>query len=85
MGGKGDPDDVAKAVPEEYYLGDKALYLAALKASAPMYSRTGVIPSKGMQNANEMLVLFDKEVADAKVDLARTFVDRFVQKASTGM
>jgi sulfonate transport system substrate-binding protein len=82
---KATPDEVAKVVPEEYYLGDKALYLAALKASAPMYSRTGLIPPQGMQNANEMLVLFDKEVADAKVDLAKTFVDRFVKKAATGM
>ena len=82
MGGEGKPDDVARTVPEEYYLGDKALYLAALKASAPMYSRTGVIPPNGMQNANEMLVLFDKEVADAKVDLNKTFVDRFVKKAA---
>ncbi len=79
---KATPDDVARTVPEEYYLGDKALYLAALKASAPMYSRTGVIPPNGMQNANEMLVLFDKEVADAKVDLNKTFVDRFVKKAA---
>jgi sulfonate transport system substrate-binding protein len=82
---KASPDDVTKVVPEEYYLGDKALYLAALKASAPMYSRTGVVPAKGMQNANEMLVLFDKEVADAKVDLAKTFEDRFVKKAAAGM
>jgi NitT/TauT family transport system substrate-binding protein len=82
---KASPDDVVKAVPEEYYLGDKALYLAALKASAPMYSRTGVIPPNGMHNANEMLILFDKEVADAKVDLNKTFVDRFVKKVSAGL
>jgi hypothetical protein len=35
-----------------------------------------------MQNANEMLVLFDKEVADAKVDLRKTVDDRFVRKAA---
>jgi NitT/TauT family transport system substrate-binding protein len=79
---KASPEDVAKAVPEEYHLGDRALYLQAVKASAPMYSRTGVIPDRGMQNANEMLVLFDKEVADAKVDLRKTFDDRFVKKAA---
>ena len=38
-----------------------------------------------MKNANEMLVLFDEELADAKVDLAKTFEDRFVKKASAGM
>ena len=40
-----------------------------------MYSRTGVITPNGMQNANEMLVQFDKEVADAKVDLPRRSMD----------
>ncbi len=53
------PEDVAKTVPEEYYLGDRALYLAAVKASAPMYSKTGVIPPSGMKNALDMLLQFD--------------------------
>jgi hypothetical protein len=32
-----------------------------------------------------MLVQFDKEVAAAKVDLGKTFDDRFVKKAAAGM
>ena len=75
-------EDVAKTVPESYYIGDRTLYINAFNASRPMYSKTGLIPMKCMQNANEMLVLFDKEVADAKVDLAKTFDDRFVKKAA---
>jgi sulfonate transport system substrate-binding protein len=82
---KATPEDVAKAVPEEYHLGDRALYLAAVKASAPMYSKTGIIPEQGMKNAYEMLAQFDPELKGAKVDLAKTFDDRFVKKASTGM
>jgi NitT/TauT family transport system substrate-binding protein len=82
---KATPEDVARTVPEEYHLGDRALYLAAFQASRPMYSKTGIIPQKGMQNANEMLVLFDKEVADAKIDLTKTFDGRFVQKAASSM
>jgi NitT/TauT family transport system substrate-binding protein len=79
---KASAEDVAKTVPEAYYIGDRALYVSAFNASRPMYSRTGLIPEKGMQNANEMLVLFDKEVAAAKVDLKKTFDDRFVKKAA---
>ncbi len=82
---KATPDEVVKAVPEDYHLGDRGLYMAALQASRPMYSKTGIIPPKGMQNAYEMLALFDKEVVDAKVDLAKTFDDRFVKKAAAGM
>lgn len=82
---KATPEEVAKVVPEEYYLGDRALYLAALKASAPMYSKTGMIPPEGMKNALDMLTQFDPELKDAKIDLPRTFDDRFVKKAAGAM
>jgi NitT/TauT family transport system substrate-binding protein len=82
---KATPEDVVKTVPEEFYLGDRTLYISAFKASAPMYSKTGIIPEQGMKNANEMLILFDQEVADAKVDLRKTFDDRFVKKAAGAM
>ena len=82
---KASAEDVAKTVPEAFHIGDRSLYLSAFNASRPMFSKTGLIPDKGMQNANEMLVLFDKEVADAKVDLRKTFDDRFVKKAAAGM
>jgi NitT/TauT family transport system substrate-binding protein len=79
---KASAEDVVKTVPEEFYLGDRNLYISAFKASAPMYSKSGIIPEQGMKNANEMLILFDQEVADAKVDLRKTFDDRFVRKAA---
>jgi len=82
---KATPEDVARTVPEEYHLGDRALYLAAFKASSPMYSKTGIIPEQGMKNAYDMLAQFDTELKGAKVDLAKTFDDRFVKKASAGM
>jgi NitT/TauT family transport system substrate-binding protein len=78
------PEDIAATVPEEYFLGDKALYIAAVKANKPVYSRTGVIPPAGMQSAADMLVAFDDELKSAKIDLAKTFDDRFVKKAAAG-
>lgn len=79
---KATPDDIVKTVPEEFYLGDKALYLAAVKASLPVYSKTGIIPEIGKANALKMLVEFDPELKDAKIDLGKTFDDRFVRKAA---
>jgi len=76
------PEDVARTVPESYYLGDRALYVAAVKASAPMYSKTGVIPPQGMANARDMLLRFDPELKDAKVDLGKTFDGRFAARAA---
>jgi len=78
------PEEIAATVPEDYYLGDKPLYMAAVKANRPVYSLTGVIPAAGMTSASDMLVAFDPELKDAKIDLAKTFDDRFVQKAAAG-
>jgi NitT/TauT family transport system substrate-binding protein len=75
------PEDIAASVPEEYYLGDRALYLEALKNTLPTYSRDGVITPASMKAAQEMLS-FDSEVASAKVDLAATFDGRFLAKAA---
>ena len=79
---KATPEDVAKVVPEEYFIGDRALYLAAFKASSPMYSKTAIVPPEGMKNALNMLVEFDPELKGAKIDLGKTFDDRFVKKAA---
>ena len=68
---------------EEYLLGDKALYLKAVKNSHESYSRTGIIPqSAGEQSVLDTLRLLDPELRDAKIDLAATFTDRFVKQAT---
>jgi NitT/TauT family transport system substrate-binding protein len=74
--------DIAAIVPENYLLGDKALYIAALEHSKPSYSQTGMIDADGMRSTNEMLVRFEPELKEAKVDLAKTFDPRFVQRAA---
>ena len=79
---KATPEEIAATVPEDYYLGDKPLYIAAVKANKPVYSLTGVIPPAGMKSAADMLLAFDDELRDAKIDLAKTFDDRFVKKAA---
>ena len=81
---KATPEQIAATVPEEYFLGDKALYLAAVKANKPVYSVTGMIPAAGMKSAADMLLAFEEELREAKVDLAKTFDDRFVKKAAAG-
>jgi NitT/TauT family transport system substrate-binding protein len=79
---KATPEQVAATVPEDYFLGDKPLYIAAVKANRAVYSITGLIPPAGMQSAADMLLAFDDELKSAKVDLAKTFDDRFVKKAA---
>ncbi len=80
---KATPDEIAAAVPEDYWLGDKALYLRATKASIPTYSKTGLIPAEGMESTLNFLTATDPAAfKDAKIDLARTFDPTFVKKAA---
>ncbi|HEY8564770.1 MAG TPA: ABC transporter substrate-binding protein [Beijerinckiaceae bacterium] len=77
------PEEVAEAVPPEYHLGDKPLYLRAVKNSLESYSRNGVIAPEGMASVMEMLKVLDPEMQNAKVDLATTFDDRFIKRAAS--
>ena len=75
------PEDIAAAVPQDYYLNDKPLYLAAVKNSIPSYSKSGVISESGMKAALELLS-YDESIATAKIDMSKTFDGRFVAKAN---
>jgi NitT/TauT family transport system substrate-binding protein len=76
-------DDIAAAVPEAYHLGDKALYMAALKASKDAYSKTGIMQMDGMKSVYDTLKALDPEMANVNVDVARTFDGRFAIKAAS--
>jgi sulfonate transport system substrate-binding protein len=75
------PEDVVATVPEEYYLNDKALYTDAVKNSLPTYSRTGLVSDNGKAAAMELLS-FDEEIANADIDMSKTFDPQFVDNAS---
>ncbi|MBV9078845.1 MAG: ABC transporter substrate-binding protein [Methylobacteriaceae bacterium] len=77
------PEQVADTVPPEYHLGDRPLYLKAVRNSLESYSRTGVIAQSGQESVLDMLRKLDPELAAAKIDLAATFDDRFVKRASS--
>ncbi len=77
------PEAVAETVPPEYHLGDRPLYLKAVQNSLESYSRTGIISPSGQESVLDMLRKLDPELATAKIDLAATFDDRFVKRASS--
>jgi len=80
---KATPEEIAATVPEEYWLGDKALYIKAVAASLPTYSRTGVITDKAAAGMLAMLKQVEPAAfKDAKIDLKKTFDPRFVEKAT---
>jgi len=75
------PSEVASKMPEDYYVGDKPLYLAALAASMNMFNPTGVMPPDGPPTVLKVLASFNKELDPNKIDLKKTYTDEFVKAA----
>jgi NitT/TauT family transport system substrate-binding protein len=75
------PEEIASKMPENLVGKDKALYVAALKNTLPMYSETGRMDPKG---AAAVLAVFSQsspEVAKANIDLSKTYTHTFVDAA----
>ncbi|MCZ8515018.1 ABC transporter substrate-binding protein [Paenibacillus filicis] len=75
------PDEIADKLPPEYYAGDKALYLTALKETLPMFTADGKMPADGPQKVMEVLSTFNPKLKDAKINLNDTYTTEFVDKA----
>jgi NitT/TauT family transport system substrate-binding protein len=80
-------EEIMEKMPPELVGSDKALYLAALKNTIPMYSETGRMDPKG---AAAVLAVFSQsspDVAKANIDLSKTYTNKFVDEANqkTGM
>jgi NitT/TauT family transport system substrate-binding protein len=79
------PEEIMAKMPEDLVGPDKALYLAALKNTIPMYSTTGLMDPKGAEAVLAVFSQSSPEVANAKIDLSKTYTNRFVEQANKGM
>jgi NitT/TauT family transport system substrate-binding protein len=79
------PEEIMAKMPDELIGPDKALYLAALKNTIPMYSTTGLMDPKGAQAVLAVFSQSVPEIAKANIDLSKTYTNRFVEAANKGM
>jgi NitT/TauT family transport system substrate-binding protein len=79
------PVEIMAKMPDELVGPDKALYLAALKNSIPMYSTTGRMDPKGAQAVLAVFSQSSPDVAKAKIDLSKTYTNRFVEQSTQKM
>lgn len=75
------PEQIAAILPDEYFLGDKSLYLNALKNSKSMYSQDGLFTAAGAKNVYTVLSEFDAGVKNANLDLSKSYTNAFTSKA----
>src|SRR6266511_1307520 len=77
-------EDIVKAVPEEYALGNRDVYVRALAASQAMYSPDGRFVPGAVDTAYQVLKVFDPSVAAATVELSKSYTGAFVERALAG-
>lgn len=75
------PGDIIKTVPENYLLGDRALYLASFDKVREALSTDGMVPADGPKTALNAIASFDASVKPDKIDLAKTFTNEFARRA----
>jgi sulfonate transport system substrate-binding protein len=75
---KASDEAIADAVPRHYLLGDRSLYLAALKRQRPGYSKDGRVPPEAAQAMLRALGSFHEPVSKRRIELELTYTNRFV-------
>lgn len=75
------PSDIIKTVPENYLLGDRALYLASFNKVREAIALDGVMPDEGPKTAVKALASFEPSVKPEKIDLAKTYTNEFARRA----
>jgi NitT/TauT family transport system substrate-binding protein len=78
---KATTDDIVAAVPPEYYAGDRALYRAMIESNRERASPDGRISRDAAEITYRNLTMFDETLKRAKIDLAKTFDNAFVERA----
>jgi len=72
--------EIAQILPEEFFLGDRDLYIRMLERNLEMFSPTGRFSETAPLRPLVVLSSFDENVARAQIDLKRTFTNEFVDR-----
>jgi len=75
------PQQILATVPEEYTLGNKAIYLFAFNNVKTAYSKDGLFSEAGAKTTLKALSSFNPAIKPAEIKLADTFTNEFVKKA----
>jgi NitT/TauT family transport system substrate-binding protein len=68
-------------VPENYLLGDRALYLASFNKVREALALDGMLPEEGARTALKALASFDPAIRAERIDLGKTFTNEFARRA----
>ncbi len=75
------PSDLIKAVPEAYFQGDRAVYLAALSRGQEAWVPDGLMPEGGPLTVARALTQLDGTPMPSSAELERSFTNTLARKA----
>jgi NitT/TauT family transport system substrate-binding protein len=79
--GKASTDEIVATVPPEYYEGDRALYRAMIESNRERVAPDGRISPEAAQITYKNLAAFEETIKNAKIDLAKTYDNTFIERA----
>ncbi len=68
-------------IPADYVGSDRNLYIQDVAASQTFWAKNGLMPKDGPRTILKFLSTFNPTVANAKINLAQTYTNKFVLKA----
>jgi len=74
-------EEITARLPAENSLGDKALFVAALRDSKAMFIADGAMPPTGPDTVLRVMKRVDRSVQGKAIDLARTYTTEFTAAA----
>ncbi|MFY9600239.1 MAG: ABC transporter substrate-binding protein [Pseudolabrys sp.] len=82
---KASVDEIADALPPEFYAGDKEFYKKAVQANREMLSKDGIVTPALSDNTYRIISSFNENVRNAKIDMAKTYDASFAVNANKAM
>jgi NitT/TauT family transport system substrate-binding protein len=76
------PEEIMAKMPKELVGADPKLYLAALKNTIPMFSKTGLMDPQGARAVLDVFSQSVPDIANAKIDVTTTYTNEFVEKSN---
>jgi NitT/TauT family transport system substrate-binding protein len=77
---KASTDEIVATVPSEYYAGDRSLYRVMIESNRERVSPDGRISAEASQITYRNLAAFEDSLKDAKINLASTYDNSFVDR-----
>lgn len=82
---KASVDEIAAALPPEFYAGDREFYKKSVAANREMLSKDGIVTPALAGNTYRIIAGFNEDVKNAKIDMAKTYDASFAERANQMM